>query len=257
MSEAGSVEKAKDLAERLFNVAIDVAILAKVDLDEQWARNPKIVGLTLLSRSLNNFRAAMVLLKTNVHVVEARILARCIYENLIWAGALRERGFAFVQEMLEDEQANREALVELTFKASRLLGGDPSDEAGMELRALLNASRERFPGSIKLRTDKVAKGTVIESAYNEYSRLSLEAVHCSITALGRHLTRDYDRDTYFLTLNIEPKPTDREVLNTIVHLCRGLLWVTVTANELVGFTPKSEELRPLEEELAQIAQWTL
>ena len=72
----------------------------------------------------------------HVHIVEARVLARCIYENLIWIGALRERGSDFVKEMLDDEAANRQALGELTLRISRNLGGDVNDENGLTLRGL-------------------------------------------------------------------------------------------------------------------------
>jgi hypothetical protein len=88
------ISQAKDLAEKLLGTALDVVGEAQVTLDKHWAGNPKIVGLALLSRSLTNFRAAMILLNDrHVHLVEARVLARCIYENLIWIGALRQRGF--------------------------------------------------------------------------------------------------------------------------------------------------------------------
>jgi hypothetical protein len=139
------ISRAKDLAQRLLSVALDVVGAAEVTLDERWARNPKIVALTLLSRSLTNFRAAMLLLSDeHVHVVEARMLARCIYENLIWIGALHDRGSEFVQEMLDDEAANRQALGELTLKVSRQLGSDVNDETGLQLRGLIKGTSEKF-----------------------------------------------------------------------------------------------------------------
>src|SRR5262249_55330265 len=114
------ISQAKNLAERLLGTALDVVGEAQVTLDENWARNPKVVGLTLLSRSLTNFHAAIILLNDwHVHVVEARALARCIYENLIWIGALRERGLNFVKKMLNDDAANKPTLGELVMKISR------------------------------------------------------------------------------------------------------------------------------------------
>src|SRR5439155_11533299 len=190
----------------------------------------------------------------HVHIVEARVLARCIYENLIWIGALRERGSDFVKEMLDDEAANRQALGELTLRISRNLGGDVNDENGLTLRGLIKSTSERFPGSKKLHVNKVAESTVVGSAYAEYSRLSLEAVHCSITALGRHLEREAVEGGYVLTVNVHPDPTPREVLDVLVHLCRSLLWIAITANELVGFTSKSDLLRTLSEEFDQMAE---
>ena len=72
--------KAFAYASRLLGVAIDVVAAAQVELSTDWAREPKIIGLALLCRSISNFRAALVLVREN-NVLEARILNRCIYEN--------------------------------------------------------------------------------------------------------------------------------------------------------------------------------
>jgi hypothetical protein len=253
MPQVDQMTKAFSFAERLLGAALDVVGAAQVTLDKNWARNPKIVGLTLLTRSLTNFRAAMILLKNrHVHMVEARVLARCIYENLIWIGALRERGSDFVNEMLSDEAANRAALGELALKISTRLGADANDENGLVLRGHINATKEKLPGSKKLHIDKLAENTVVGSIYVEYSRLSLEAVHCSITALGRHLERETIEDGYVLTVNVHPDPRPDEILNTLVHLSRGLLWTAITSNELLGFTSISTRLGQLADEFDEI-----
>jgi hypothetical protein len=41
-----------------------------------------------------------------------------MYENLLWMGALRERGQVFVGEMLQDEAFNRQALAQLTLRVT-------------------------------------------------------------------------------------------------------------------------------------------
>jgi hypothetical protein len=55
--------KASNMRRRLLNVAIGVVGAAPehVELTENWARDPKIVGLTILCRSISNFRAALLL----------------------------------------------------------------------------------------------------------------------------------------------------------------------------------------------------
>lgn len=72
--------EAVDYAQKLLNVAIDVGRVAKVQLNQNWARDPKIVGLTLLCRSISNFRAA-ILLAQQQQVLEARSMVRQLYEN--------------------------------------------------------------------------------------------------------------------------------------------------------------------------------
>ena len=66
--------------EKLMSAAIDVVGAAKIELSQDWARDPKIVGLTILCRSISNFRAAMLLVQQR-HVAEARALGRCLYET--------------------------------------------------------------------------------------------------------------------------------------------------------------------------------
>jgi hypothetical protein len=53
--------KAIQYAEKLMSAAIDVVGAAKIELNQDWARDPKIVGLTILCRSVSNFSAAMLL----------------------------------------------------------------------------------------------------------------------------------------------------------------------------------------------------
>jgi hypothetical protein len=98
--------KAIQYSEKLMSAAIDVVGAAKVELTQDLARDPKIVALTILCRSISNFRAAMLLVQQR-HIVEAKALGRCLYENLLWMGALRERGLDFVQDMLKDEAFKR------------------------------------------------------------------------------------------------------------------------------------------------------
>jgi hypothetical protein len=73
------IEKAIQYAQKLGDVAIEVVGSAHVELDESWARNPKVVVLTLLCRSLSNFRAA-ILLTQQQQVMEGRTLPRRLYE---------------------------------------------------------------------------------------------------------------------------------------------------------------------------------
>jgi hypothetical protein len=59
-----------------------------------------------LARTLGNMQAAAQLLESG-HVVEARTLARCCWENLFWIAALTKQGNDFVKAMELDDAANR------------------------------------------------------------------------------------------------------------------------------------------------------
>jgi hypothetical protein len=242
--------KAIQYAEKLLEVAISVVRAARVDLDEHWAKNPKVIALTLLSRSISNFRAAIRLVQQR-HVMESRTLVRCIYENLLWMGALREHGSAFVQDMIRDEAFNRKALGELTLKLSHKHGRDVDGADSLTLRGLIKNLSERFPQTKKLRVAKTAAASAVELTYVEYQRLSLDAVHCSVTALGRHLSRERLEDTMELIVNVEARTTAPEMLSTVLHACRALMGAAIGANELLGFTAVSPSLTALVMEFEQ------
>ena len=87
------LEKVLSYAQKVLDAAIDVVGAARVEVNESWAQNPKIVGLTILCRSITNFRAAALLVQQeHPHVLEANALVRLLYENLLWVAALKERG---------------------------------------------------------------------------------------------------------------------------------------------------------------------
>jgi hypothetical protein len=107
----------------------------------------------------------------------------------------------------------------------------------MQLRSILNNLSEHFPKPKKLHADRTAKATVIEQAYVDYARLPLDAVHCSMTALNRHLIVErVSPERTEITATVEARITPAERLSTILHLCRALTGVAITANELLGFT---------------------
>src|SRR5690348_7105491 len=96
-------------ADNLYLSVMAVMAVAEPKIQGKWNRDPKIIGLTILGRSLSIFKAALLLARAN-QVLEARMLARPMYENLLWIAALRERGASFVEEMVEDDALNRRSL---------------------------------------------------------------------------------------------------------------------------------------------------
>jgi hypothetical protein len=236
--------KAIKYSQKLLDVAIGVVKAARVELTESWARNPKVVALNLLCRSLSNFRAAMLLVQQG-HVMEARTLVRCLYENLLWMGALRERGSVFVEDMIADEAFNRKALGELALKMSSKHGIGVGRAESLTLRGIIKEMGKQFPKTKKLHANKTAAEGAVETAYVEYMRLSLDAVHCSVMALGRHLSRERADGRVELTVSVEARTPPAELLGTILHACRALMGAAVGANELVGFTSESGKLGAL------------
>ncbi|MBN9507558.1 MAG: hypothetical protein J0I21_00425 [Alphaproteobacteria bacterium] len=230
--------------QKLLEAAIDIVGASHVELTKEFARDPKIVALTILCRTISNFRASLLLVQ-HEGILEARTLVRLIYENLLWIGALRERGAAFVQDMLEDEAFNRQALGQLTLQMSADHGADVNGADALKLRSLITEIGKQFPRKKKLHVNKAAGAGVVDLAYVEYSRFSLDAVHCSITALGRHLSSERTNQKTELVVSVVPRTQPAEVLSTVLHACRGLMGVAVGANELLGFTIESDRLTAL------------
>lgn len=69
-----------------------------VKVTEDGAADLKILGLMLLARTLSNLKGTLILLCEG-RVVEARVLARCCYENQYWVLGLVNEGDKFRREM--------------------------------------------------------------------------------------------------------------------------------------------------------------
>jgi hypothetical protein len=244
------LSKVIEFAQRLLDASIAVVAAARFQPNQQGARDPRIIALSLLCRSISNFRAAVRLLQQE-QAVEARALVRLIYENLLWLGSLRERGTEFVEEMIGDEQHNRRALAQLTLELTGKHGRDVTSPDALQLRDIVK-SLDQQPNRKKLHTAKIASEGVVEVAYIEYQRFSLDSIHCSVTALGRHISRERSRNMDWLTLSVIPNSPPKEVLDTIFHACNALIGAAVGANEIVGHTSASETLASLCNEFEEI-----
>ena len=157
-----------------------------------------------------------------------------MYENLLWIGALLSHGDDFVRDMLEDEAFNRKSLAQLTFKLGAKTGADASGPESLKLRTLIGEIDKQFPNRKKISAWEVAASGPIEMAYFEYGRFSLDAVHCSITALGRHISREQVGDRREYVINVVPNTPEREIISTIVHACRALLHAAVAVGDILG-----------------------
>jgi ABC-type Fe3+/spermidine/putrescine transport system ATPase subunit len=82
-----------------------------------WMTDPKILVLALLSRTLHNLKGVAILTQHRL-AVEARVLARCCYENLFMVGGLHAEGVEFAKQMVGDDQAGRKGRIEATLDAT-------------------------------------------------------------------------------------------------------------------------------------------
>jgi hypothetical protein len=251
--QSEQVQSAITFSEKLLGIAIDTVGAANVSLSHLGARDPKIVSLALLCRTISNFKGAIVMVREGL-VIEGRALTRCCYENLIWAAALNERGSEFVADMLNDDAASRKTIGQVTLKLSSRAGADNGDEDAKVLRDLIRQSEGRFPDSKKLHVDKTALGGAVELTYATFGQLSLEAAHPTITALGRHVRSELEGDTRHLVIDVVPDVSERELLRTVWWSCDALLGVAIASNEIVGGTKTNDALRQAFEELRRLSK---
>jgi hypothetical protein len=246
-------QNAISFSDELVGIAIETVGASNVSISNLGARDPKIVSLALLCRTISNFKGAILLVREGF-VVEARTLTRSCYENLIWAAALNERGSEFVADMLNDDAASRKAIGQITLKLSGRTGANNDDDDARTLRDLIRQSESRFPDSKKLHVDKTALGSAVELAYATFGQLSLEAAHPTITAIGRHLHSELDGDVRHLVIDVVPDISERQLLRTIWWSCDALLGVAIASNEIVGGTKMNDALRKAHEQLRDLSK---
>jgi hypothetical protein len=227
-------------AHKIFNLSIDVVGDAKLEITQQGARDPKIIALALLSRTITNFKGVTIMLREGLEA-EARTLTRCCFENLIYIGALHKDGSAFVELLLNDEAASRRQRGKFLLARSVRMGKHYEWEP--KLTAYLDEQEKKYPKAKFLRPKEVAEGTIIPDTYVYYSQLSADSAHTSISSLGLHVGREVEDGELFLRLTVAPGPGPERVYETLDSACDALIAVCITANEMVGGTPAGLKLR--------------
>jgi hypothetical protein len=168
--------------------------------------------------------------------VEARILTRACFENLLYVGALRDQAYEFVKEMALDDQASRRARGEFLLERGYQLK-NPNWE--ISLRSFLRKIKSGPQPRRSLTPKGIARGGPVVDAYNFYAQLSADSAHPTTDALSRYLTRLENGTATVRALDVEP-PTDKEeLLGTWQFACQAVLGVLVGVNEILGGTPAS------------------
>jgi hypothetical protein len=237
-----------DYAERVLQAAVGLAAGARFKMTERGPRDAKIISLAILSRTISNYKGVLALIRAEL-LVEARTLTRCCYENLLWIAALRDRGDRFVDEMIEDEMGNRRTLGELILKLTSDDGADMDSDGAKFIRASISEIKKKYPKLTKLNVNKTAARGPVEHAYISYSRLSLDSVHPSISALGRHVRSKRDGNTMQYFLDITPSHRALDYADTLRMACEALLGVSIGTNEILGGSSMNESLNALRDEV--------
>jgi Family of unknown function (DUF5677) len=233
--------------QHLVDVALEIVDQCDSLNTTKGSRDPKVIALALLSRSLCHFKATCRLLEIGL-IVEARTLTRCIFENLFVQGSLAERGDEFVQQMVDDAAKSRQS------RGSWVLGwlDEQEGESPYEerLRETMDKLRELYPKPRAINFAEITKGSRLENAYLWYKQLSSDAAHPSLEALTRHITKKADGSIF---VSIEPAASEKDYLDTIEWACQALLGVIVGANQIAGPVKAGEKLPALFDEFIRLA----
>jgi Family of unknown function (DUF5677) len=233
-------------AQKLMDVGIEVTAQANFEIGLKWAKEPKVIALTLLCRTLGNMKGAVQLMQQGMFV-EAQILTRCCIENLICIGAVRQTGDEFVEELLRADAASKKKQVNLVI-GMYAEDTDRTDSV-IRLREVVKGIEASHPKATQLNTKKLADGNPVGSSYLMFSVLSEKAVHVSASSLARHLGQDLEGENLFLRVEIAPIYPEMEFVKLLQELFGTVLGIIVGTNEIVGGTNAGSKLAELLNEL--------
>lgn len=191
----------------------------------------KITGLMLLSRTLSNLKAALLLLEKK-QIVEARIVARCCYENHLWALGLVRGGRKFKDDMIGDEMRHKRTNMQTLFSSRAALDEDRMAKMRQWMR-----DTKHWEDADTLSPKGVAKETG-DRSYIFYQYFSLDA-HPSIHTLNRYFEEAKAAEDS-PTIIVEPEVNDAEIVETLNLLCLPVIGVFLGVSHLLG----QEEVAP-------------
>jgi hypothetical protein len=222
-------EKLYLLCEKTVQSAIDIAQQCELTATSRGMTEPKILALALLGRTLQNFKGCILLTKAKL-AVEARVLARCCYENMFMVGELHTEGVAFADRMIEDDKADRKGRIRFAFENESIFRG-----LSEELQTAVAQGKQSFDEGPRVRLLKpkdISGITEFEPTYLVYSQLSGDAAHPTLSALSRHWGRVTEKTASFAFL---PDAKEAELDETLHLACMALLTIMVVVNEMHGY----------------------
>ena len=211
-------------------------------------RDPKVLALSLLCRTLSNTNGATVLVEAGL-IVEARTLTRCCFENLLWIAELADKGAEFVTQMVEDEVASRQGRGRMALSWSERLEEAAPYEKG--LRESLERMSAKYPKSKPIRYSELGKTQGIDDSYMWYRLLSGDAAHRSLSALSRYFVRQPNN---VLELVVLPVPNTKEEEDTLQFACQATLGVCVATCQICTVPNAHQALSPLFDEFIELAK---
>jgi hypothetical protein len=181
MGEAELKAKWLEFAKRLYPIGIGIFGATQVKITEKGSADIRIIGLMLLARTLSNLKAAIALTEGGF-IVEAKVIARCCFENSYWVGALVIEGDKFRTSMVQHEMQHKRMRAQTIFSSTAKTGG-LEGQISDKLRQWMREHKE-YEDSPTL-DPKAVCGRAENESYMFYQHLSWDA-HPSIETLNRY-----------------------------------------------------------------------
>jgi hypothetical protein len=224
MDETELKAKWLDFTKRLRPVGMGIFGGTPVTVTEQGAADVRILALMLLARTLSNLKAAIALIEGGF-IVEAKVVARCCFENSYWVGALVKEGDKFRTSMVQHEMKHKRMRAQTIFSTTGGLKG----EAGDKLRQWMR-DHKQFEDSPTLDPKAVCERAENES-YMFYQHLSWDA-HPSIETLNRYYDPpDADGAP---GIDVDPVVRNSEVIEMLNLLCLSVIAVFLGVGDLLA-----------------------
>jgi len=227
MDQAELKAKWLDFAKRLQPIGLDIFRATPVKITEQGSADIRIIGLLLLARTLSNLKAAVALTESGL-IVEAKVIARCCFENSYWVGALVKEGEKFRTSMVQHEMRHKRIRAQTIFSTTAKTG-DLEGQVGDKLRQWMRDHRE-YEDSPTLDPKAVCERAENET-YIFYQHLSWDA-HPSIETLNRYYEPpDADGAP---GIAVSPFVRDAEVVEMLNLMSLAIIGVFLGVGDLLG-----------------------
>lgn len=245
-----TVEEWLALTERLYAKGVDVFDGAHPPVTQEGTRDPKVVALALLARTLGNLRAVVLLLDQG-QIVEARTISRSAYENFFWLAALVKKGAAFVDAIELDDITSRKKRATGLLEWARAQGQIEGYQANLE--AFRDRLREDHGKTASIILLQAAVDGGVGDSIIVYRELSSDSAHPTAQSLSRHVTLNEGEEGPPFTVHAEPVTAADEAVDTLELLCTAVLGAVVAANEALGEVEGGERLDVLAAESRKLS----
>jgi Family of unknown function (DUF5677) len=213
-----------DFAKSLRPVGMGIFGGTSVKITEQGSADIRIVGLMLLARTLSNLQAVLALTEGGF-IVEAKVIARCCFENLYWVGGLVKEGEKFRTSMVQHEMRHKRMRAQTIFSTTGGLKGEVGDKLRQWMR-----DHKQYEDSPTLDPKAVCERAENET-YMFYQHLSWDT-HPSIETLNRYYEPpDSDGAP---GIDVQPVVRDAEVVEMLNLMCLAVIGVFLGVGDLLG-----------------------